>query len=298
MVYFERASKGEQSLETECRAPLVLRPQGPFSAGQTLFCGQCFRWRRQDGGFAGVAHGRRLFLREAAPGQGPVPGQAASPGVELWLYGAGEADRALFTHYFACDEDYAALQRRLSRSPKLARCIACAPGIRVLHQDYFEMLMTFLISQNNNIPRITAIVERLCAQLGGELGGGEHAFPAPEVIAAQGEAGLSFLRAGWRAGYLAEAAARVASGEFAEARLRALPTDEARALLMTLRGVGPKVADCVLLFGLDRAEAFPADVHIRRAMRRLFPAGLPKCAAPCAGIAQQYLFCAQRGGQL
>ena len=260
---------------------LTVRPDGPFSAAETLFCGQCFRWRQGPGCFEGVVHGRALTLRERGDGA-------------VLLTGLAESDAPYFLHYFAFDEDYAALQRRLERSKRLAECIRCAPGIRVLHQDFFEVLLTFIISQNNNIPRITGIVARLCEGFGAPLPGGGHAFPLPGDLAGRTAEGLAFLRAGWRAGYLLDAAQKVASGEVGRERLARLSTPEARALLMTIRGVGPKVADCVLLYGLGRAEACPMDVWMKRAMARRFPRGMPRCARELAGVAQQYIFHAER----
>lgn len=260
---------------------LAVRPDGPFSAAETLFCGQCFRWRQTADGFEGIAHGRALTLRERQDGT-------------VLLTGLEESDVPLFLHYFAFDENYAALQRRLQRSKRLAECIRCAPGIRVLHQDFFEVLLTFIISQNNNIPRITGIVARLCEGFGAPLAGGGRAFPLPCELADRTVEELAFLRAGWRADYLLDAARKVASGEVGREKLARLATPEARALLMTIRGVGPKVADCVLLYGLERAEVCPMDVWMKRAMARRFPRGMPLCARDCAGVAQQYIFHAER----
>lgn len=259
---------------------LTVELQGPFDLAQTLTCGQCFRWRAEGEGFSGVVQGRAVTARQA--------------GGRLTLSGLAQQQIPWFLHYFALDEDYAALQRQMGRSAPLAACIAAAPGIRVLHQEYFEVLLTFILSQNNNIPRIAAIVDRLCTAFGRPLPGGGFAFPLPEALAGRSEAELGCLRAGWRAAYLLDAAEKVAGGALAQAALDPLPTPQARALLQTIRGVGPKVADCVLLYGLGRAEACPMDVWMKRAMARLFPDGLPPCAAPCAGIAQQYIFCAER----
>ena len=127
-------------------------------------------------------------------------------------------------------------------------------------------------------------------RLGEELAEDIYAFPSPEALAAQTPESLAFLRAGWRAAYLIDAARAVASGRVSEEALAALPTGEARALLMTIRGVGPKVADCVLLYGLSRWEVMPMDVWMKRAMGRLFPRGAPVCCRRYQGIAQQFIF--------
>ena len=142
-------------------------------------------------------------------------------------------------------------------------------------------------------------MDRLCRGLGEPLddSGEWYAFPTAQRLAPLAEEDLAFLRAGWRSGYILDAARRVAAGDLTEAQLRALPLAEAKAKLMEVRGVGLKVADCVLLYGLGRWEAYPIDVWIRRADQTLFTARVKDPAAYLnrktggyAGIAQQYIF--------
>ena len=142
-------------------------------------------------------------------------------------------------------------------------------------------------------------VDRLCRGLGRPLDGEGRffAFPTAGRLAALEEADLAFLRAGWRSGYILDAARRAAAGQLDEAALRAMPLAQARAALMEVRGVGPKVADCTLLYGLGRWDAYPVDVWMRRAGQALFTARVKDPAAylnrrtgGCAGIAQQYIF--------
>ena len=269
-----------------------------LSLAQTLDCGQCFRWQMQpDGSWTGVVEGQAVRVQEA-------------PGDRLVLAGlAGDApDEAFWARYFALDLDYPALLDRMQAAHKgLAGCIGCAPGIRVLRQPFFEALITFLISQNNNIPRIKGIVDRLCRGLGEPLddSGAFYAFPTPQRLAPLAEADLAFLRAGWRSAYILDAARRVAGGDLAEDRLRAMPLDQAKAKLMEVQGVGPKVADCTLLYGLGRWEAYPIDVWIRRADQALFTRRVKDPAAYLnrktgghAGIAQQYIFAWARSSGL
>ena len=260
---------------------LTVTPDGPFDPAKTLFCGQCFRWREENDGFAGIVRGREIHLRAA--------------GDEVRIWGFAEEEIPFFLHYFALDEDYRAIQEQLRRSRRLSAAMDCAPGIRVLHQDFFEVLLSFIISQNNNIPRIRGIIERLCAGFGAPLAGGGYAFPTPQSLAPLAAEDLAPLRAGWRAEYLLDASRRVADGRLDPRLLSRMPTDEARTILMETRGVGPKVADCVLLYGLGRMEVCPMDVWMKRAMARRFPRGMPRCAKKYAGIAQQYLFYAERG---
>ncbi len=250
---------------------LLLKNTGGLSLKETFGCGQTFRWRQEGNAFVGVVNGQTVRARQSGDG--------------IRLEGDRLADADFWCRYFALDMDYAAIHQKLNKSVRLGRCIAFAPGIRVLRQPFFETLLTFIISQNNNIPRITGIVSQLSEQFGTD-----GAFPTAEQIAALNEADLACLRAGWRAGYILDAARKAASGEIREETLSGLSTDEARQTLMRIRGVGPKVADCVLLFSLGRWDSFPQDVWIRRAMAQWFPKGLPKCARGFEGIAQQYLF--------
>lgn len=174
--------------------------------------------------------------------------------------------------------------------PALEPACRFAGGIRVLRQDGWEALASFILSQNNNIKRITGIIERLCCQFGNPIGGGLCAFPPPERLAGLSPEDLAPLRSGFRARYLIDAARQVTGGTVDLAALSALPTAEARAELMKIVGVGKKVADCALLFGFGHGDCFPVDVWIGRALAELLPEGLPPSLAPCAGIAQQMIF--------
>ncbi|HJB68185.1 MAG TPA: DNA-3-methyladenine glycosylase 2 family protein [Candidatus Fournierella excrementigallinarum] len=257
---------------------LLLENTRGLDLSATLGCGQTFLWKPlEGGGWAGVAAGRAVTAR--------------MEGAVLALEGAKEADRPFWENYFALDMDYPALLARFcAGSKRLAACVEHRPGIRVLRQPFFETLCCFIISQNNNIPRIAAITGRLCEGLGEKLAEGAYAFPTPQVLAARQPEDLAFLRAGWRAEYLIDAAQKVASGQVSEAALAGLCDADARALLTTIKGVGPKVADCVLLYSLSRWSVVPMDVWMKRAMARLFPRGAPACCRPYQGIAQQFIF--------
>lgn len=259
-----------------------------FSLADTLACGQCFRWfSTADGWFEGVVEGRLCRVKQEADG--------------ILLQNALDGDLAsgFWEDYFDLNTSYASIRRRLSKSRILARAAAYAPGIRILRQYPWETLVTFIISQNNNIPRIQGIIARLCEQFGEALAPKAYAFPSAEKLAGLTEAELAPLRSGYRAAHILDAAQQVASGRVDLEQVRSLPLEEARAVLRTIRGVGPKVAECALLYGFARRECFPMDVWMKKAMRQLFPRGLPQCAAPYAGIAQQYIFhYARVGGAL
>ena len=250
---------------------------------QTFTCGQCFRWHPDGrGGFTGAAGGRTLSITPAE-----IPLLEKDP---FWRT------------YFDLDTDYDALREQVcAAAPALREAARAAQGMRILRQDPWEALCTFILSQNNNIPRITGIITRLCACLGGpsepapppgplRQAADPHPFPTAGRLAACSPEDLAPLRCGFRARYVLDAAQKVASGQINLQALRHAPLDEARAALQTICGVGPKVADCALLYGLHRMDAFPVDVWIRRAMPMYLPGVDPHVFGDAAGLAQQYLF--------
>ena len=245
---------------------------------QTLDCGQSFRWvEREDGGFDGVAFNRSVTVR--------------LDGTDLYIENADESDRELWHSYFDLGLDYGKIREEISAiHPILADAAKYAPGIRILRQEPYEALCTFIISQNNNIKRIKGIVQRLCEQFGDRLPDGTYAFPDAEKLASLTADDLAPLRAGFRNRYLVDAARKVADGDVDLEKCRSCDYDEARRELMQITGVGVKVADCALLFGLHRIEAFPLDVWMKRAMATLFPGMTPGDFGQYAGIAQQYIF--------
>ena len=244
----------------------------------TLDSGQCFRFRREeDGCWTGVAGQHPLTLRETSDGL-------------LFIGIAREEFEGFWRGYFDLDRDYEAIVAGFPDDERLQECLRFAPGVRILCQEGFETLISFLFSQNNNVPRIKGIIERLCRSFGDPIGEGFYGFPSPERLAALSEEDLAPLRCGWRGAYVLDAARKVASGTVDLKTVAALPIGEARQALQTIKGVGPKVAECVLLYGMHRLDAFPLDVWMKRAMATLFPGKTPEDFGPYAGIAQQYLF--------
>ncbi|MCL2486703.1 MAG: DNA-3-methyladenine glycosylase 2 family protein [Oscillospiraceae bacterium] len=271
-----------------------------FSLGATLTSGQCFRWQSDGDGYTGTAFGRRVRLEQRAGEE-----SKGSKGGEIIITGDdgdsdgddsksdgedgkgdGDGGAALWREYLDLDTDYdAILAEILSIDPRLREgaddIIAKTGGVRILRQEPWEALCSFVISQNNNIGRIRLIIGRLC--------GKTRRFPSPEEVASLSEQELVEIGCGYRAAYILAAARAVVSGQINFDRLRSLPLDEARAELMSVRGIGPKVADCALLYGLHRLECFPRDVWIKRALSR----GLVSEAVArsrYAGVAQQYIF--------
>ncbi|MBD5558927.1 MAG: hypothetical protein HDQ87_00995 [Clostridia bacterium] len=260
-------------------------PAEQFCPDHVFSCGQTFRFHREDGVWRGVAMGSI------------VEAEQTGTAVRLRAEGGSQTEDA-WRRYFDLGSDYAALLP--ADDPVLWRAIESAPGLRVLNQEPFETLISFIISANNNIPRITRIIEALCREAGRPFaaGGREYwTFPEAEQLAALSEERLRALGAGYRAPYILAASERAAREDIGS--FREMPTGEALRRLQEFPGVGPKVAGCIALFALGKRDAFPADVWIRRIIRQLYGFdGRPKQVAVFAaerfgagaGIAQQYLF--------
>lgn len=266
------------------RVRLPLAAAGDFDPAQTLDCGQAFRFTpTADGWWEGVAGQRYCKVR----------GQGAAIEVDCFCGGGCAAH---WGDYFDAGRDYGTLKQEYSTDPVLEKAVRHGAGIRLLHQDTWETLCSFIISQNNHIARIKGIIRTLCDSFGPPIpGSGMRGFPAPETLAALPVDSWDVLRAGFRVKYLRDAAEKVSRGQLDLAGLRALPLEDARQALMQIYGVGPKVADCTLLFGCARMECFPRDVWIKRVLAEYYPGGFPERFAGTAGIAQQYLFHYGRG---
>lgn len=250
----------------------------PFSLSQTLLCGQCFRWSENaDGTFCGVVKGEFATVSY-------IDGT-------LSIDTALQSDRAFWQDYFDLSLDYMSIKEKLSlMHPVLCEASAYAGGIRILRQEPFEALISFIISQNNNISRIKGIVERLCENFGEPIDDTHFAFPTAERLASLTVDDLSVIRAGFRNRYIIDAAKKVQSGEIDLEKLRDMEYSDAQKELMKIVGVGTKVADCVLLYGLHRLESFPLDVWMKRALSVLFDGMKGDEFGEHGGIAQQYIF--------
>jgi N-glycosylase/DNA lyase len=256
-----------------------------LSLSDCLGCGQAFRWAPRDGGYFGVALGRAVFARMC--------------GGTLMLDGIGTADASAFARYFDLGRDYGAIKESYACDGFLRQGMEYAPGMRVLRQPPFETLISFIISANNNVKRITGIIGTICRRFGAPLADNVFDFPAPEALASRTEDELKDCGTGYRARYIVGAARMVTEGFDLDAVAR-MPFAQARRELVAIPGVGQKVADCVALYGMGFAESFPADVWMRRVLCGLYGYQGKKDAdmrafvderfGPHAGIAQQYLF--------
>ena len=256
---------------------LWMIPSSAFSLSMTLQCGQCFRFFEENGVFLGVANGRLLKIEQ-------------TDRFIRFFDMTQEEFQAVWANYFDCATDYDALHTLFSNDQTLYRAIEKTGGIRVLRQDGFETLISFLISQNNNIPRITKSINLLCERFGSRIAPDTFAFPDAKTLASASLSDFSGLSLGYRDRYLLDAAQKVSSGEIDLSKLYTCPIEEARQTLRTICGVGPKVAECVLLYGFARLSCVPMDTWMKKVMARYYQAGLPEEILPYAGIAQQYLF--------
>ncbi len=251
-------------------------PKG-FNLSQTLNCGQCFRFTEPDENhYCGVAFGKYLDMTLCEN--------------VLRINCEQEFADTVLADFFDLSFDYDKLNEAFSADETLKAAINYAGGIRILKQPAWETLCSFILSQNNNIKRITGIIERLCENFGDNIDGIHYSFPSPEKLANLSLDDLAPLRSGFRAKYVLDAAKKVSSGEVNLEEVAKADIETAREMLMKINGVGPKVADCTLLFGFHKLEAFPKDVWIKRIMEKYYPDGLPKFAIKYGGIAQQYLF--------
>jgi N-glycosylase/DNA lyase len=254
-----------------------------FSLRQICQSGQCFRMREiEENTFELVAGDK--YLR--ASQEGSIVDFECSD-MEFICY---------WVPYFDIDADYQSYIDRINpRDKYLVEAARCGSGIRILRQDLWEMIITFLISQQNNITRIRGCIDRLCKAYGDELKYGDttyYAFPRPEQLMRATEEDLRNLGMGYRARYIVETTRSIVSGEISLEKLYNMKYyGSARKELLKLCGVGEKVADCICLFGLHHMDAFPIDTHIRQVMGEHYKRGFPnKRYHGIRGIIQQYIF--------
>ena len=248
--------------------------------------GQCFRWQKRGDGYVIPALNRVLRVTERADGA-------------LEMDCAEEEFNRLWREYFDLDTDYGAMTALLPANDAYLRAAAeYGQGIRILKQDPWETLVSFLISQRKNIPAIRQAVEKLCLTVGRVIDEDEegllYAFPSPAELLRLGEDGLRACSLGYRTPYVLRAA-EVFSGETDLNGLQNLGDEALLQALCALSGVGPKIAQCVMLFGFHRLNAFPVDVWIQRVAEKRYPGGLrPERFAPFAGVMQQYMYVYER----
>ena len=259
-----------------------------FSLSDIFDCGQCFRFNKEaDGSYCGVAGGKYIKLSQT--------------GDTLTVFNSSLKDfNNLWYDYFDLQFDYNACIDSFSFDETLKKASEYAKGIRILHQNHWETLCSFIISQNNNIPRIKKIIESLCETYGDKVftdptGKNYFSFPSPEKILEAGEQKIFDLKTGFRAKYIIDAAKKVCDGTVDLKKIEDIDTETALETLCSIKGVGPKVASCVLLFSFRKYDCFPIDVWVKKILAKYYPDFSGKeYFGEYAGIAQQYLFYYER----
>lgn len=272
---------------------IILKETKDFNLEQTMECGQCFHFKRLSENEYGIcAFGKLLHAKQTED--------------RVIFYDTTmEEYEHVWSEYFDLKRDYGEIKKALlKKDGKLSDAIKTMWGVHILKQDFFETLISFIISQNKQIPHIKQIVENISREYGrflGEIDGRQfYSFPDCHTLKAVGEEELRNLKTGFRAPYICDAAKKVSDGVITEELLYAMDGAEAMEHLMEIKGVGEKVASCVLLFGLEKREEFPVDVWIKRIMEEMYFHGdtsreeirrkAMEMYGAYGGYAQQYLF--------
>lgn len=262
-----------------------------FNPVHIFECGQSFRWiRQEDGSYTGVARGRVVNMKYDA-GALLIQNSNLQDFKDIWY------------DYLDLGTDYSEIKARLDKDDMMHEAIKFGYGIRLLRQELWETLISFIISANNRIPRIMKTVGVISKVYGDELqfdGQSYYSFPGVEKLSGSSVEELDVCRGGFRCKYIIQSSRMIGEGKVNLKELAGMSTDQARDELMKLPGVGPKVADCVLLFSGTKQDVFPIDVWIKRVMEELYfkrEATLREIQEFAAdyfgeltGIAQQYLF--------
>ncbi|MBE6700515.1 MAG: DNA-3-methyladenine glycosylase 2 family protein [Ruminococcaceae bacterium] len=265
---------------------IKLNSRDIFSPAKTFDCGQCFRFEEKGGYTEGVVSGALLRIK-TGDSQGEIEYMTTKEeGIDSFF----DPDRC----YYDMSDDFIS---RFDGRGKDALNLALEKGfgIRILKQEFWEALISFIISQNNNIPRIKKNISSISRAFGERFvfeSEDYYAFPTPDALLDAGVGALEELKLGFRAKYIVDAARRVILGEINEEELLLLDTDSASKKLQTIYGVGPKVAACTLLYGLGRLETVPVDVWMKKVFSKYFDT-TPDLGI-WGGVAQQYLFYNER----
>ncbi|MGD0080090.1 MAG: DNA glycosylase [Methanoregula sp.] len=279
---------------------LTLSRDQPFSLDQTLACGQVFRWdRTDDGAWYGIVGSHVIRIRQ----DGPHLSFAGTTG-------------EFIRDYFSLDLDLGSILSAIDRDPFIHTAIERCRGLRLIRQPPWECLISYICSTNSNIPMIRRRIATIAEKFGKEVAFEDrvyYTFPEPDALSCSGDNALADCRLGYRQPYVFRTACDIDDVKSWETSIAAMPCEDARRALMKLSGVGPKAADCILLFAFRKYEAFPVDVWIRRIMQKHY---LPTLSTGSAltgweydiirrfardhfgeycGYAQEYLYAAREG---
>ncbi len=272
---------------------VILKGVLDFEPKHIFECGQCFRWNKEeDNSYTGVAMGRVINV--------------SKEGDSVYLKNSNLEDfNNIWLDYFDFKTDYSQIKFKLKNMDEyLLKATDFGSGIRILRQDPWEMLISFIISSNNRIPMIQKAIQNLSEKYGtyiGNFNGRDYYnFPSPNQL---NKASIEDIRAcstGFRDKYIKSSTEKVINEGLDVYNYKSLPTEECRKRLMEFNGVGPKVCDCISLFGMQKYDTFPVDVWVKRVMQEFYvedDMSLPKIRkyaldkfGDLSGFAQQYLF--------
>lgn len=268
-----------------------------FELPHIFDCGQCFRWNRQnDGSYIGIAYNKVIQIKKE--------------GNDVIINNTSKEDfYNIWAEYFDLYRDYDLIKEKLSHDPLLRKSIQFGSGMRILKQEPFEIIISFIISSNNRIPMIKKAIEKICMNWGNPIeynGNTYYSFPDINSISLAEEKEIENCKTGFRARYIKDTISKIYasyssdSHEFNPQYIKELSDDECHNELQKFSGVGPKVADCIMLFAMGKYSAFPVDVWVKRAMMHFYLApdtSLKKIRdfgrnkfKELSGFAQQYLF--------
>ena len=278
---------------------MLFRTEQPFDLSASLESGQSHRWIKEDNWYSSIIDNTYIKLRQDPDGSIYF----------LSNRNCGDSNIDIIKRYFRLDDDISSVYREISKDQRVSEMVKIYPGLRLLRLDPWECLVAFICSANSNLSRIHQVMENIANSFGDPLqldNTIRNTFPRPQQLVEAGEIGLRKLGLGFRAPYVDQATRRILEGNLDLELLIKLPYEEAKANLMECNGIGPKIADCVAVFSLEKVEAFPIDVWVRRALGEWY---FPNQKIPpdkdllewahghfgaYAGYAQQYLFHGRR----
>ena len=267
---------------------VLYKDKKDFTLSETLECGQMFRFEKQnDGAYQLIAKKRLLTLKEETEG--------------IWFYNTNLKDfEEIWIPYFDLKVNYSEIKKILSQKDDIMQSATTfGSGIRIVNQEVWECMLSFILSQNNNIPRIKQLIKTISKKYGTQIGDDAYAFPTVEQLKNVSVDEFYACKMGFRAKYIKDAVERVYTGDIVLEEYDKMTTEEASKSLMRIFGVGPKVSDCILLYSLNRREVFPTDVWVKRVMQAYYfdNASIKEIQelakeqfGEYAGYAQQYLF--------
>lgn len=265
-----------------------------FNLQKTLECGQVFRYKKIEDNHYRIIIGDRMF-------------HLVQKGDEIWCPAEIPIEEVIFLRqYLDLERDYKSINKYiLDKNPELNEMVEISKGIHILKQDPWEMLISFIISQSKNIPNIQLCIETLCQKFGTHMYGDIYAFPTPEQLSLATIEDIRECKVGYRDKFIYDACQKVINGEIKLYELYDKSYNEIKTELMKIKGVGPKVANCVILFAYNKLDSFPVDVWIKRGMESLYFNGEKRKESEIesfgndkfgeyGGIAQQYIFYGMR----